>query len=487
MRRPFSRQRRLDCKGIEDVELNFECRHEIVPVLRGLQHVYSQPALRDEILQLVAQDINHDRRDDCGRQGMDYWQIVVLGAVRLGCNLDYDALQDLAEQHRTLRQVMGIGDWQEEPTFNWRRIRDNLCLIRSATVAAIDRLIVGEGHRLAPDAPQRVRADSFVIETNIHYPTDSTLIRDGLRKVLEVAVVQATAFDFPGWRQHQHLLDKVRKLARQIDRLATRKGSNTREVLKKPYGQLLKVAGKILRKARHLWVDLNDLRGDVSGVLESEQLRTWIELTEQVCDTARRRVLRGEAVPNNDKLFSVFEPHTQLYKRGKAGEPVQFGRLVLVYEDAAGFVVQHHLPGREQGDRDVVVEQTRILQTRLNGKMKSLSLDRGFHSPENQEALSEIVRGVCLPKPGVKQAAAQEATATVEFRAARQRHPGVESAIGALQAGNGLVRCRDRTELGFQRYFALAVLGRNLHTLGRLLIKQQAPRSLAAQSLRKAA
>jgi hypothetical protein len=87
----------------------------------------------------------------------------------------------------------------------------------------------------------------------------------------------------------------------------------------------------------------------------------------------------------------------------------------------------------------------------------------------------------------VKQAAAQEATATVEFRQARQRHPGIESAIGALQAGNGLVRCRDRTELGFQRYFALAVLGRNLHTLGRLLIAQQAPRSLAAQSLRKAA
>ena len=137
MRRPFSRQRRLDCKGIEDLELNFECRHEIVPILRGLQHLYSQPGLRDGILKLVAQDVNRDRRDDCGRQGMDYWQIVVLGAVRLGCNLNYDALQDLAEQHRTLRQVMGIGDWQEEPTFHWRRIRDNLCLIRPETVAAM--------------------------------------------------------------------------------------------------------------------------------------------------------------------------------------------------------------------------------------------------------------------------------------------------------------------------------------------------------------
>jgi hypothetical protein len=458
-----------------------------VPILRGLQHIYSQPQLRDEILELVAQDVNRHRRDDRGREGLEYWQILVLGAVRLGCNLKYDALQDLAEQHRALRQVMGIGDWEQETNFNWRRIRDNLCLLRPETVAAIDRLLVEEGHRLAPDAPQRVRADSFVIETNIHYPTDSTLICDGLRKVIEVAVVQAAAFDLPGWRQHQHLLGKVQKLSRQIDRVAARKGSHAREPLQKPYGRLLKVAGKILRKARHLWVDLDVLRGDVAGILENDRLRTWIELTEQVCDTARRRVLRGEQVPNADKLFSLFEPHTQLYKRGKAGEPVQFGRLVLVYEDAAGFVVHHHLPRREEGDRDIVAEQTRILQTRLNGKMKSLSLDRGFHSPENQIALSQIVGCPCLPKPGVKQAAAQEATATVEFRQARQRHPGIESAIGALQAGNGLVRCRDRTELGFQRYFALAVLGRNLHTLGRLLIAQQAPRSLAAQSLRKAA
>ena len=98
-----------------------------------------------------------------------------------------------------------------------------------------------------------------------------------------------------------------------------------------------------------------------------------------------------------------------------------------------------------------------------------------------------IVPGLCLPKPGAKQAAEQEATASVQFRRARQRHSGIESAIGALQAGNGLKRCRDRSEIGFQRYLALGILGRNLHTLGRLVIAQQAPKSLAAQSQRKAA
>ena len=486
MRKPFSRQRRLDCKSPENVVLNFECRHETIPILRSLQHIYSQPVLRDRILALVAQDVNRESRDDCGRPGMDYWQILVLSAVRLGCKLDYDALQDLAEQHRALRQIMGLGDW-EEGDFSFRRIHDNICLVRPETVAAVDHLIVGEGHRLAPEAAKKIRADSFVMGTNIHYPTESTLIRDGIRKVIELAVIQAEAFSLPGWRQHEHLLGKVKKLTRRIERIAARKGPDYQQRLKKPYRQLLQVSGKILRKARRLCEELDAFYDNNQLVFQVQQIRTFIERTQHVRQTARRRVLNGETVPNEDKLFSIFEPHTQLYKRGKAGEPKQFGRLVLVYEDAAGFVVHHHLLPRDKGDRDVIVEQTKVLQGLLNGKMESLSLDRGFHTPDNQVQLLQIVAHPCLPKPGAKQAAQQEATATVQFRQAQQRHPGVESAIGALQAGNNLKRCQDHTEIGFERYLTLSILGRNLHTLGRLLIAQQAPKSLAAQSQRKAA
>ena len=116
-----------------------------------------------------------------------------------------------------------------------------------------------------------------------------------------------------------------------------------------------------------------------------------------------------------------------------------------------------------------------------------LSFDRGFHSPENQEELSKIVPHLCLPKPGAKQSKVQLADADDEFLDAQQNHPGVESAIGALQSGNGMQRCRDRSEIGFERYVSLAILGRNLHTLGRMLISEQAPDSAAASTRRKAA
>jgi hypothetical protein len=196
-------------------------------------------------------------------------------------------------------------------------------------------------------------------------------------------------------------------------------------------------------------------------------------------------VLQGENVPNNEKLFSVFETHTQLYKRGKAAEPVQFGRQVLIYEDGAGFITHAYLMPRDADDRGVVVKQTRVLQHRLGGRIRQASFDRGFHSPENQRELAEIVAHPCLPMPGANQARQQKAEATVEFRQARQRHPGIESAINALQAGNGLARCRDRSERGFSRYIQLAVLGRNLHVLGKILLAREDAQCNAAQSRRK--
>jgi hypothetical protein len=198
-------------------------------------------------------------------------------------------------------------------------------------------------------------------------------------------------------------------------------------------------------------------------------------------------VLQGETVPNADKLFSIFETHTQLYNRGKAAEPIQFGRRLLVYEDGAGFITHTYLLPREADDRDVAVEQTRHLQKRLKGRIRRASFDRGFHSPDNQRQLAEIVESPCLPMPGSRQAEEQTEQASIEFHRARQSHPGIESAIGALQSGNGLMRCRDRTEGGFSRYLQLGVLGRNFHVLGKLLIAQDDRHCQAAKSRRKAA
>ncbi len=487
MRKPFSSQQRFDCGGVLGAQLNLECRDEIIPILAALQHLYSQAKTRDAMLDLVAEDVNPDSRNDLGREGLDYWQILVLAAVRLGCNLDYDKLQDLAEQHRNLRHILGIGDWSDETDFSWRRIRDNVCLLKPATIEKLSHSIVAAGHRLQPAAAKQTRADTFVVETNIHWPAESTLLRDGVRKLLALGVPIASAMNLPGWRQAPHLLRKVKKHSRNIERISSRKGPRYEERIQIEYRKLLKLSGKVTHRARQLLQAAKSRRAPAAASNPLEELRVFLERTEQVRGTARRRILHGETVPNHEKLFSMFEPHTQLYKRGKAGEPVQFGRLVLIYEDAAGFITHSYLLGREEHDRDVVVRQTRIVQDRLQGAIEEASFDRGFHTPENQRLLAEIVARPCLPKPGAKQSAAQARDATVAFRQARDRHAGVESAIGALQSGNGLERSRDRTELGFERYVMLGILGRNLHVLGKLVLTRQASSCEAARSKRQTA
>ena len=487
MRQHYDRQHRFDRTPIDDLVLNFECRDEVIPVLAGLQRIYTCGELRTKLVRLVAEDINADSRRDVGRQGLDDWHVVVFAAVRLGCNFDYDKLQDQAENHRALRIILGVGEWDDGPSFSARRIRDTLCQLTPKTIAELNHAIVSYGQELHGEAAESVRADSFVVETDIHYPTESSLIGDGMRKIIPLCCTLAEETNGSGWRQAKHLLKRIKKEVRTISRISASKSAKTKSALPSAYRRLLNLATKLLDRAKSLqkWADITGT--SLRAFILSKELLHWIELTEQVCDTAFRRVILNEEVPNRDKLFSIFETHTQLYRRGKAGTPNQFGRLVLVYEDGAGFISHYSLMDREASDADVVVDETCQAQKKHHGAITKASFDRGFHTPENEEELAKIIAEPCVAPRHPQQYAECLANASVEFHQQRQRHPGIESAINALRSGNGLKRCRDRSEVGFERYLGLAILGRNIHVLGKLLIARRQEQSAAAFSKRMVA
>jgi hypothetical protein len=359
-------------------------------------------------------------------------------------------------------------------------------------LAKINESIVGAGHQLAPEAVAAVRGDSFVVETNIHHPTESSLIGDGLRKVVNLAAELAAEHGQPGWRQHEHLLKNVKDIVHEISR-KTRAKKEGADRLKPGYTKLLALAADLLGRARDLLmavafqVDVPriDLAGgSVAGGRERE-LHHYLQLTEKVCGTARRRVLLGETVPNEDKIFSIFEPHTELIMRGKQPNPIQYGHKVLVIEDAVGFICHYEVMANGALDQERVVPVMTKLQKRFGGKIESASFDRGFHTTDNQAKLAAIVPHPCLVKKGQALGRKQQEEATVEFRQARQNHPGVESAIGALQSGNGQERSRDKSKLGYERYVGLGILGRNLQVLGKLLLAQDDAACQAAKSKRK--
>jgi len=341
-----------------------------------------------------------------------------------------------------------------------------------------------------------VRGDTFVVEANIHYPTESTLIGDGLRKIVPLAAELAKEHGRDGWRQHEHLLKNVHMIVRDIGRVSRAKGQGA-DRLKPGYQKLLALAKDLIARTRGLLqalgcsVDPVELALDplnaAAPATPERLLVHYLTLTEKVCDNARRRVLQGETLANAEKIFSIFEPHTELIKRGKQPLPIQFGHNVLVVEDGVGFVVDYRVVGNGVLDQDLVVPVMKELQERMGGKIKSASFDRAFHTPENQKNLAKIVRTPCIACKGSEKGRQQHKEGTVAFRKARQNHPGVESAIGALQSGNGQKRCRDRGKQGHERYVALGILGRNLQTLGKLLLAQDQANCQAAKSKRKRA
>jgi hypothetical protein len=490
MRISHQEQLQLDATPITQITLDIECRHSMIPILRGLQHLYSQPHIRDQALQLVAADVLQDADPNQGREGLTLWQIFVLASVRLGANLTYDHLHYLSGSDRNLRAMMQVGQWTSE-SFNWRRIRDNLCLVQVETIEKINQLVVAEGHRLHSDAAEYVRGDTFVAETNVHYPTESGLILDGLTKICDLAPQLAELIGSGGWRQSKSLWKKAKRAARAIGRVK-KGGRSYKQRLQAAYEGLFHYVNRLLPRLENLLDEaLGNLPYDAKGRLPTDeaselyqQLIYWHSVTEHVCGTAYRRVVLGEKVPNVDKLFSLFEPDTELIKRGKAGSPIEFGHKVMVIEDAVGFICHWKVLPIGVDEREVLLPEMRALQQRLDDRIQRASFDRGFHSPDNQIELAKIVEHPCLPKPGACQAARQEASATVEFRKSRRQHSGIESAIGALQSGNGLARCRDHSQVGYARYIGLGVLGRNVLLLGKLLLADEDPACAAATSLR---
>lgn len=480
MRKSLEEQLPLAGTPITEVELDLNCRHELVPILKALQHVYAHRQLRDELLELVYRDLVGERSARKGAEWLTAWEALVLVGVRLGCDLDYDALHDHANNHCALRQLMGLSAWEDDRRFPRSTVHENVSRIRPETLRQIAEALVGEGHRVKRTQPTAIRFDGFVVETNIHYPTDSSLLVDGLRVLLRLVAALSAEAGLTRWRQHRHLLKKGKKVHRLIDKAARSRAKDKDARLAARYEELLEQVHGVMAGCEETLTELaevqpaGNLLTQVAWDLTIQELRDTLAWTARVCRQTTRRVLEDEKVPAREKEFSLFEPHTQLLNRGKRPDPWEYGRHLVVAEDQLGFVVSHRLLDAGELEQDVAVPLVTELLERWEGSIESVSFDRGFYTPENLKALSTRVKVLAMPTKKRKLSQAdQERESTAEFQVARKRHPGIESKIHALEAGNGLDRCRDRGEHGFQRYVAQAMVGRNLHTLGRLLLEQE--------------
>ena len=482
MRKVIDLQMEFWKKDIANIEFDLQSRDEIPKLLMGLQYIYRTAPIREKVFEVLTQRV--PKKDhETGRPGMDLWKILVLGTLRLNCTWDYDKVQEMANNHRKLREMLGHSKTDFDCQYALQTIRDNIALLTPQILDEINQVVVKAGHSIITKKKgQELRGscDSFVVETDVHYPTDTNLLFDAMRKTIYLIAIICSEIGITDWRQSHYNIMKVKGLLRGIQRLnrSTSKDKAKREkrdkLIMMEHQNYIDVCQGFISKAKETIRLLRKL-GFLSMTqdLRLTTIEEYIRHAERQIDQIRRRAVLDEKIPHEEKVFSIFEPHTEWISKGKAGVPQELGLKVCVLKDQYGFIL-HHQVMEQQTDDKVAVAMVQGAKDRFEN-LVGCSFDKGFYSPGNKSPLANILDYVILPKKGRLSAKDKQIEHSKEFIESRRKHSAVESSINALE-NHGLDRCRDHGVHGFKRYVALSVLARNIQILGHLLQQKELKR-----------
>jgi IS5 family transposase len=482
MRHHFQAQPDFQIIPIEKIRLPLQSRDELPPILAGLQWIWMHPTLKAEIFALLAAAILAGKQAT-GRTGMDLWQILVLGVVRLGLDADWDRLEHIANYDTLVRQMLGVSvdPWgQDAKVFAHQTLRDNVALLDDQLLQQINARIAAAGREVfakkdgAPVAALEVKVDSYVLESDVHFPTDLNLLWDAGRKC--VALVEgllASGYDLPGWRKFKAWRRQLKTCERSASQIVYRGGPNKEARVQAAVRGYLAVGGELSAKVRASLLGLCDQAVDAA---RWEKLAYFHAMLAKHLDLVERRLLKEETIPAHEKVFSLFEPHTEWIQKGKQRPNVELGHRLLVATDQQQLIQDYAvLLQAAEVDQSIPVTD-RLLGRYGAGSVASVSFDKGFTRAADRELLSLYVPEVVMPKRGKKNAAETERERGKRFSALRHQHSAVESEINSLEH-HGLNRCLDVGLAGYLRYVGYGVMSYNLHVIGRELLARERVRS----------
>ena len=347
MRKRFEQQLSLGVIPINEVKFNKKSRHELPQILKGLQHVFVDPELSEAVFSLLDSTINSGKQST-GRPGMTLWEVLVLGSVRLALNADYDELHDLCNNHKKLREILGVStsSFTEEKEYPLNTIKDNVGLLSSELIDKINLEVVKSGHRIVKknevlngnpelNLTLNVRGDSYVLESDIHFPTDLSILWDSSRKVLDL--LAQLGVGLTGHRQLSSLRKKLRSSYLTSTEIHRKKGRSYQSRLQESVKEYLSRAKTLLLKSEESYTRLfsemeSGLYKDNSGIVNRiKGLGDYIGYLQKFINLVERRILQGETIAHSEKIFSIFEPEVEWISKGKAGKAVEFGHRHDLY------------------------------------------------------------------------------------------------------------------------------------------------------------
>lgn len=364
----------------------------------------------------------------------------------------------------------------------WQSVPDDTTLIRWAHLIQPETLhqllthVVHLAHRLKVTRGRKLRTDGTVVESAIHHPTDSSLLADGVRvlgRALGRArqVLQSAATEVVQVAQNvfRNRTRSARYVARAIADSARRKTPESTAHRRRLFRKLLRITRASVKQAQQVVQVLQEVTTAAADRVV-QQIEHFVPLVEQVIQQTTRRVLQEESVPAQDKIVSLFEPHTAIIRRGKPGQETEFGHKVWIDEVDGGIVSDYRVLEGNPSDRGQWTPSLERHQTLFQHPPHQMSGDRGMHSRDNEaRAQADGVQRVILPQPGYRSVERRKHEHQPWFRRGRHYHNGVEGRISVLKRRYGLDRCRYHGQAGVERWVGWGIIAHDLLTMASAL------------------
>lgn len=474
MRQRFEQQLNLGTIPIQQVKFQgrvLKSRDELPPVLMALQALFVKAELNEKIFTLLEEKIQTKKT---GRPGMDLWHILVLAVVRHTLHTNWDRLEDLANHHQLLRQLLGVattGFSQETLQFNYQTIVDNVSLIDAELLYKINEIVMVYGQeflRRKVEEPLRLKTDSYVLETNVHFPTDLNLLWDSLRKGLDMVRQLQQSQPVKGWRKLAAIYSKTKALYRQAAQQVFRSNGKNEQQKRQSVQAYLEQARWLEQRFAFL---LTAPFQEPQALIVLASLATYVQYTNKFIDQIERRLLKGEVIPSTEKVYSIFEPHTEWLSKGKQNKRVELGHAILLTTDQHDLIVDYKVMEQRRDVNEVESLHQRLQEKFPATPVESHSFDKGFYSAANRQHLDDLpIEQVVLPKRGKLTKADKDREHHPDFIALRHQHSAIESNINRLEH-HGLSRCMDKGLDHYKRTVGLSVLAYNLHVIGDHLLQ----------------
>jgi len=452
-----------------DLELQFQGVH-LDPILRAISQFLDQNLT---LIEQVRKDLERGLKNArTGRNGIAPSQVLRSLVLMRVKNWDYRELQERINDGFTLRSFTGF-DSQPVPKHDAFHRAFNR--VTPQTLRDINQLVVQAAVQLGLEDGKTLRVDTTVVESNIHYPTDATLLWDAVRTITRLIEDLQEKLPDPV----QGFTNRTRSARRRMQAIQRMSAAERTRQQEPKYRELIRIAEQVVNNARQV-VEKTKAAAASAGadlmaslIIDSlrHEITGYCTLADRVIDQSRRRVLQGEKVPTEEKIYSIFEPHTDLIKRGKEQTPVEFGHKVFLAESAQGLITDYQVLDGNPSD-------TTQVQSSLNRHKQTFGIppdlyatDRGFFSAENVQSCEKGgVTQVSIPQRGGQKTAEQKALErSTAFKQAQRFRAGIEGRISVLFRGRGMKRCPFKGRQHFELLVGAAVLANNLMRIADML------------------